>query len=153
MRGGDVPKFRISQFNGKNLNIFLLSICTHRPTVRYPSSVSLAGSEKPSRLPASPRGKPRGASFMLLPFNKALCSVSFESIFHSLNRPKLWQWVRKPTYPYRVRSVTLWECHRYPLSYPRFLSSIVTGRVRELPYRYNPRSVVKKKEKRTWMKN
>ena len=36
------------------------SNCKHKPKCRYPSSVSLAGSEEPSSLPASPRGKPRG---------------------------------------------------------------------------------------------
>ena len=36
--------------------------------LRHPSSVSIAGSEEPVLLPASPRGKPRGGSLSLLPF-------------------------------------------------------------------------------------
>ena len=39
---------------------------------RHPSSASLAGSEVPSSLAASPRGKPRGRRLKLLPFTEPL---------------------------------------------------------------------------------
>ena len=40
--------------------------------LRHPSSVNIVGSEEPPILPASPRGKPRGGSRQLSPFNRVL---------------------------------------------------------------------------------
>ena len=51
--------FRFSLLSGENQNICHLSSCIPEPTCRHPSSASLAGSEVPSSLAASPRGKPR----------------------------------------------------------------------------------------------
>ena len=59
--------FRLFPFNVESSNFF---------SYRHPSSVSPAGSEVPSWLTASPRGKPRGANHRLNPHNAAGCSIS-----------------------------------------------------------------------------
>ena len=55
--------FRLFPFNVESSNFF---------SYRHPSSVSPAGSEVPSWLTASPRGKPRGRKLKLLPFTEPL---------------------------------------------------------------------------------
>jgi len=62
MRGGDRLVKECSWLNGKCSRSYHSGEQSKTFRYRCPSSVSLAGSEEPSRLPASPRGKPRGSS-------------------------------------------------------------------------------------------
>ena len=66
-------------------------------TYRCPSSVSLAGSEEPSSLPASPRGKPRGRRLTLSPFTEQLAPVTFGRMLSaptSAHPLKLYYWIK-----------------------------------------------------------
>ena len=54
---------------------------------RHPSSVSLAGSEEPSSLPASPRGKPQGGWYGFALVHSNRYSAYREPLRHAYARP------------------------------------------------------------------
>jgi len=77
MRGGDRLVYECSWMSGICSGFLHSTEKSKTFSHRHPSSVSPAGSEEPSWLTASPRGKPRGRLRELVPFNELLTSVSF----------------------------------------------------------------------------
>ena len=105
-----------------NLSPPLISLfCQSVPKCRLPKN------------PASPRGKPRGRRFTLLPFNAR----------HPLSQP-----VRADSSPKGGAE----GASRRMLA-NRFLSGIVTGEVREPTYSYRVRSVIVRRHCRRFTKN
>ena len=90
MRGGDRLVHKCNYMNGIcsgfSIQFGILKLFSRR----HPSSVSPAGSEEPSWLTASPRGKPRGANHKLNPHNAAGCSSSsYQRCVHAIIPEKL----------------------------------------------------------------
>ena len=72
MRGGDRVVQECSWMSGIRFDFHHSTYYCRNLSFRHPSSASLAGSEVPSSLAASPRGKPRGRRLKLLPFTEPL---------------------------------------------------------------------------------
>ena len=119
MRGSDTLKFQISRLNGTNRNV-----CHSSKTafINQPFAAphQSAGSEVPSD--SFPPGEAKGQLRKLVPF------------IERLNPVRLRADAIRPT----VACSIIAPAHKYL----RFLSGIVTGRVRKLTYRYKPGSVI-----------
>ena len=130
MRGGDRLVHKCSRTNGICSVLHHSTYYCRNLSFRHPSSASLAGSEVPSSLAASPRGKPRGINHRQFTINTPRCPGSLRA---AMSRPYNCGGTAADgsttSRPLQGVCKTVSEWYRI-------------GRVRELTYRYTPRSVI-----------